>query len=273
MNDKKAPDLLPFTRKKQLWFLIKDNPSLLFFVNFTAALFFIPLGFSATWLLVSISTILNQEGVDSLSCFYSVLYPSLCLIPSIVIAGIGMCGLYGVINDLVLRDISKYSHFFSSIKKNWKQFVIYHLIIGLFTGLTAINFGVYFFLDFAPLFKLVLLVLTIVLLTLFFFIKPFVLFQATLFSNNLPQIIKNSIGFSLRRFLYNLLCFFFGIVMYVLIFFLPGDFLRIIPTVLIATIWLMFTTLVNYLVCIDTLEKCLPREETTEFYHKGLEED
>ena len=239
MKDKKTTDLLPFTRKKQLWFLIKDNPSLLFFVNFTAAMFFIPLGFSATWLLISISVILTQEGIDSLICFYSILYPGLCLIPSITIAGIGMCGLYGVINDLVLRDISKYSHFWSSIKKNWFQFVIYHFVIGLFVALTVINFGVYYFVDLAPLFKLGLLIISIVLLVFFFFIKPFVLFQATLFSNNLPQIIKNSIGFSLRRFLYNLLCFVLGTVMYVLIFFLPGDFLRIVPVVIVP-FWIHF---------------------------------
>ena len=272
MKNKTTPDLLPFTRKKQLWFLIKDNPSLLFFVNFTAALFFIPLGFCATWLLISISSILRTEGATSLSCFYSILYPGLCFIPATAIAGIGMCGLYGVINDLVLRDISKYVNFWSYIKKNWVQFVIYHFLIGLFLSFIIINFGVYFFLDLTPLFKLVLLILSIALFVIFFFIKPFVLFQATLFNNNLPQIIKNSIGFSFKRFLYNLLCFLAGISMYVLVFFLPGEFLRIIPIVTIATVWLMFTTLLNYIVCIDTLETKLPREQTTEFYHKGLEE-
>ena len=111
------------------------------------------------------------------------------------------------------------------------------------------------------------------MLAIFLFIKPYVLFQITLFDNNLNRIIRNAIGFSFNRFLLNLLCFVSGIIMYVLVFFLPGEFLMIAPIIVIATFWLMFTTLLNYIVCIDTLEKTLPQEQTKDFYHKGLEED
>ena len=273
MKNEAREDLLPFTRKKQFWFLIKDNPSLLFFANFTAAMFFIPLAFVATWLLISISTIVNSGSASALDCFYSVFYPSLCFIPATMVAGIGMAGLYGIINDLVLRDVSRYSTFWASIKKNWLQFLIYHFFLGLFLSLSISNVGIYLFVDLDPIFKLVLMVISIVLFTLFMFIKPFVLFQITLFSNSLVQIIKNSIAFSTKRFGHNLLCFVLGIIMYVLVMFLPGDLLRVAPVVIIATIWLMFTALLNYIVCIDTLETTLPREQTAEFYRKGLEED
>ena len=273
MNNKHETDLLPFTRKKQFWFLIKDNPSLLFFVNFTTALFFAPLGVIATWLIISVSLVLKSEGASNVTCFYAFFYPGLCFTPAIMLAGVGMSGLYGVINDLVLRDVSRYSNFWSYIKKNWLQFLLYHFIIGLFFSLTIINVGVYLFLDISPIFKLVLLVISILMLAIFLFIKPYVLFQITLFDNNLNRIIRNAIGFSFNRFLLNLLCFVSGIIMYVLVFFLPGEFLMIAPIIIISTFWLMFTTLLNYIVCIDTLEKTLPQEQTKDFYHKGLEED
>ena len=273
MKSKNSTDLLPFTRKKQLWFLIKDNPSLLFFVNFTAAMFFIPLGFVATWLLISLSSAAGSANPTNATYFYAILFPGLCFIPAIMIAGLGMAGLYGVINDLVLRDISKYTNYWSYIKKNWLQFLLYHFWLGLFFSFSVINVGVYLFADLAPFFKICLLTINIALFVIFFFIKPFVLFQATLFDNNLMQIVKNSIGFIGKRFLFNLLCFVLGLIMYVLVIFLPGDFLRIVPVIIIATFWLMFTTLINYIVCIDTLEKKLPKEQTKDFYHHGLEED
>ena len=60
--------------------------------------------------------------------------------------------------------------------------------------------------------------------------------------------------------------------MFVLIGFLPGWF-RVVPIVFIGGYWLMFEALVNYIICINTLETKYPREITAEFYRRGLEKE
>ena len=104
------------------------------------------------------------------------------------------------------------------------------------------------------------------------FIKHFVLFQTTLFNNAYILILRNSIGFVGKRFFYNLLAILISNLMYVVTIFMPG-WLKVVPLVFIAAYWIMFSSLVNYIICIDTLELKLPRELTQEFYHHGLDKD
>ncbi len=182
-----------------------------------------------------------------------------------------MTGVYGVIHDLVTKDVSRYSNFWSSIKSNWKQFLVFYLLIGILFSLVVINFAAYLYLDISPFLILLSLTISIVLLVLLMFIKPFVLFQICLFNNSLIQIIRNSIGFIGKRFHFNLLMFLINIFDYLLVIFLPGNF-RVFALVILASFWLMFSSLTNYIICIDTLEKKLPSEQTKDFYHKGLEE-
>ena len=244
----------------------------MFFVNFTASFFLLPLAFVGTWGLLSYSQAATTEGITGLQCFLSILYPSLCLIPSMMIAGFGICGVYSVIQRLTLHTTSRYSEFWIGIKKNWKQFLISHFILGLLLSLLFINLGIFFYIDATPLTKLVSLIINVILLFLFLCFKGYVLFQSTLFNNSYIQILRNSVGFFGKRIGYNFLSVLNGVVMYVLILFLPGYF-RIIPIVFIACYWLVFESLVNYLICIDTLEEKLPREWTIDFYHHGLEPD
>lgn len=271
MKNKQVPDQLPFSRRKQLSFLILDNPSLLFFVNFTAFFFLVPLGFVLSWLAISFNSIIAASEIEGLTAFYRIFYPALTLIPSLIVAGIGFNGVYGVIHELVTKDISKYTHFFSSIKSSWKQFVWYYAILGILVSLVVINFAGYLYLDIGPFFKYFTLVISIVLTIIFIFIKPYVLFQICMFNNNLPQIIRNSIGFVGKRFLFSLLMFLISNVFFILVVVLPGQ-LRVFAIVVIGLFWIMFSCLTNYLICIDTLEKKLSRDLTNDFYHKGLEE-
>ena len=270
--DKKQTDSLPLTRRSQILYFIKEEPSLLFFVNFTAAFFFVPLAFVFTWGILSYSSIAIKEGVTNSECFASILYPSLALVPATMISGIGMCGVYSVISRLILRSTSPYSTFWKGIKDNWRQFLLTYSIVGILLSLLFINIGVYYYVDLSVTTKLVSLIVVSILLVLFLFIKHFVLFQITLFNNSYLLILRNSIGFIGKRFLYNLLALLISNVMYVIILFTPGWF-KVIPIVLIAAYWIMFSSLVNYVICIDTLELKLPRELTQEFYHRGLDQD
>ena len=271
MNNKKAPDSLPLSRKSQLWFLIKDNPSLLMFVSLTAFAFLVPLGFVFTWLLLTFSAIVRDTSIQGLSAFYDIFYPSLTLILATMIAGIGFSGVYGVIHELVTKDYSKYKHFFTTLKSNLKQFVIYYGILGLFLFLVVINFAGYIYLDIIPFLKLISLFVSITLLTLFIFIKPFTLFQICMFNNSLGQIVRNSIGFIGKRFHFNLLTILLSNLFYALVLVLPSD-LRVFALVVMGLFWIMFSCLCNYIICIDTLEKKLPKDQVNEFFHKGLEE-
>ena len=241
---KEQVESLPLTRKKQLLYIIKEEPSLLFFVNFTAAIFLVPLAFSFTWLLISYSRIATSDNVTSMQCFLSVLYPALCLLPSCMIAGLGLSGVYNVIHKLVTKTIAHYVDFWVGIKINWKQFLITYALIGLFLSAFIINFAAYYYIDISVVTKLVALIIAGLLLVIMFLLKGFILFQAALFNNTYFQILRNSVGFFGKRIGYNFLSALISVSMYVLILFLPGYF-RIIPIGIIALYWLVFESLTN----------------------------
>lgn len=264
---------LPQTRFKQLFYIIKQNFLLLFYSGIISFIFLMPTlyvvmsSYSRYYQLISSSNEIDANKI--LELFYST---GSLLIITIPIAGIGFAGMYNIIIKLVFNDGASLKDFFKGIKKHFLMFLLIYLVEGLLLFFLLFNYATYYYVfQINKYIRLFSLIISIIFLTLYLLIKPFLIVLLLIFKNKLTNIIKNSFLLMFSKFFKSILILLIDNVLYFLLLFFIGAPL-IITMILIILFQFSYSSLINALFVIDTYEQLVDKSNYIEIYHKGLED-
>lgn len=259
------------TRKEQYGYIIRNNIPTLFVSNILMFVFTIPL--IATFLIFSIAfhQLTIREG-STTAQFYSIfLIAGAATLISVFIFNIGLLGQYFIIKELVFLSSSKLVSFFKGIKKNFKDTVFVNLIYSIVFALLVINVGTFLYVDMNGVFKLVILIINISICLLFIIGKGYINFEMVVFKNKASFYIRNGIYLFYKNLPMSLVELLLILVPFAAIGFVPISFC-FIPLGIIATFYLSFCALSNFMISIMAYERLFNAEQIPEIYHKGLED-
>lgn len=259
------------SRKEQFGYVIRNNTSMLFLSNFLCFLFCIPLIVDIIFSLIVYRNMLADPNITNNRLFSIFLICGLAAIPSIIIMGFGLSGLYSILKQIVFESTTHISEFFKGIKSNFKSYFFLHLIFGIVVGILIINIGVYFYISMNEILKLIIMIVNILLLFTLFLAKGFNNFEAVTFNNPALVYIRNGIYLFYKRLPYSLIILLLMAVPVIAILFVPVQYVAI-PLGIIATFYISFSSLATFLISVSSFEVLFEPEQIKEIYHKGLED-
>lgn len=268
---KNNKDRLPLTRKEQIWYLIKNETWILFLINFFVFLFLIPvilIFFFGVSTFHSYTLSANKTNLDFFNVF---LMYGLLLIPALFILCIGFAGLMYVIKQLAFESTTKFVSFFIGIKKNFSSFFPMYLLLSIACGMLVINFGYNLYIEGNQVLKAILIGANVLLVLTLLIAIPFYHFEACVFNNYFLAYLRNSVYLFYKAFPLSLINLLLTILPIVLIFFIPISVFYI-PLGMLATFYISLSGLIQFIICLYTYEKIVPKDQIKEIYHKGLED-
>ena len=262
---------LPLTRKEQIWYLIKNELGVLFLSNVVTFLFTLPLILvfvfgSITFHQYTLETSKTMGDYFNLFLMYGFL-----LIPTVLIMGIGRCGLTSVIKQMVFESSAKFSTFFTGFKNNFKAFFFTYLALGILSGALVVNFGYLRYVEGNMVFKGILFGANCLLLFTLILSLPNIEFEGVTFNNYLFAYYRNSLYMFYKSFPFSLLTLLLYVTPIVLVCFVPIK-VFFIPLCILATFYIALSSLISFIICLYSYENIIPQEQLEGVYHVGLED-
>lgn len=270
-NSHKDEGHLAHSRKEQFGYIIRNNTATLFFSNFIAFAFFIPLIVDIILSLIVYRNMLANADITANQLFSVFLICGLVSIPAVIIMGLGLSGLYNVIKGLVFDSTAKISSFFQGIKSNFRSYFFIHLIFGILIGTLIINIGVFFYIPIGDVAKIIIMIINTLLLFTLIIGKSFNNFEAVVFNNSTYAYLRNGVYLFYKRLPMSLVSLLILLVPVVLILFVPVQWV-VFPLGILATFYLSFGALAIFLISLHSFEILFEPEQIKEIYHKGLED-
>ena len=182
-----------------------------------------------------------------------------------------MMGLMNTIKQLVFESTSKFVSFFIGIKRNFKSFYPMYLLLSIAVGLLVINFGYNLYTPGEQILKAILIGANVLIVLTLLIAIPFYHFEAATFNNYFLAYLRNSVYLFYKAFPLSLINLLLTIIPIVLIFFIPINVFYI-PLGMLATFYISLSGLIQFIICLSTYEKIVPKDQIKEIYHKGLED-
>ena len=263
------PVILPSTRGKQFFYILKQNwltifyVSLLYFVALFPLLFFVGLSY------IHYSTLIEGGSSTGEQLFSFILLTIVISLPCFLFLSIGAAGTYGYFGEALQHNEVSFSSFWKSIKKMWLPFLLLYFAEWVFFALTLFNYGFYLYVPFSAPAKLAFLMISLLLFFLFALAKPYFITQILFFKTSFILLVHNSLLLPFTRLFHSLSTLFASSLFYVLFLFWPMGYLFVLVVLYIifgGAVSVLLSLLFNF----SSLEKNLPREQLGRLYHVGL---
>ena len=218
-GDNSRPDfvdsMLPATRRKQFWYIIKNNWVKLLLLNLITFLFFIPVVIhSIVSLYIYNDKFANLSEVEMLANLLPLnlsQYGVLALI--FPFSFIGLAGAAFVIRKMLFDEVVDIkTDFIKGIKYSFKSFMLIGLLFGIL--LLLFNYSLQFILlsNMTPFVQFVVFFLLIMLAVFFIINMMYVINLSTLYYMKFSDILKTSFYLSLKSLFRNLCLFLLAFV-------------------------------------------------------------
>ena len=266
MESKKGQEtglLLPLSRFNQFFDLVRFRFIDIFLCSICSALFLIP---SILWLLFcSLSGFVDPTNMYSILLVYGVLAILISLM------GLGSAGTYYFYRKTIYGEGSSFqADFFTGIRKNYKEGLLSHFLIGVLYLLLKLDIGSLGALGLGDTWTPILLglsyVLFYVLASLFLFYQP----QYVLYEGGMGRLLMNSVRFYVGSFLKSLgitILYFLPFFLYELIGNVIGEWIIIL---IFALAYNGFASLANALYCTYLFDISINPRYYPDLVRKGL---
>lgn len=268
---KKDEGHLAKTRKEQYGYILRNNISTLFSVNIITFLFMIPLVLTYFYFAIGYHNLHKINTTEANKYFTLFVLTGGFTFLSTFLFNIGLIGLNSVIKQLVFESSSKMSTFFKGIKSNFFDSLGFNFIYSLVFGLLFINLGFYLYIEYNPVFKLIILIINCLIAFTLLIGKGYLNFEIVTFKNRTSIYIRNSIYLFYKNLPYSLIELVLILFPFLAFAFIPFSF-AFIPLGVLATAYLSFYSLTTFMLSISVYERIFNKDEIKEIYHKGLED-
>ena len=268
---KKDEGHLAKTRKEQYGYILRNNISTLFSVNIITFLFMIPLVLTYFYFAIGYHNLHKVDTTETNKYFTLFVLTGGFTFLSTFFFNIGLIGLNSVIKQLVFESSSKISTFFKGIKSNFLDSLGFNFIYSLVFGLLFINLGFYLYIEYNPIFKLIILIINCLIAFTLILGKGYLNFEIVTFKNKTSIYIRNSIYLFYKNLPYSLIELFLILFPFLAFAFIPFSF-AFIPLGVLSTAYLSFYSLTTFMLSISVYERIFNKDEIKEIYHKGLED-
>lgn len=259
---------LPSTRVEQLFYSLKFYFGNVSFASYMTFIFAIPLALYAFFFCYQWIAMLNTPDVTKESIM---IFGSLYLLPVIPLTGllgIGLSGAYKMMIRITSDQPCNASNYFSGIKENWWQFLIYFLILGLGSYFVIFNF---FF--FSPKENnLLFVIIRFLSLIVFCFLLNIVTcasVEQVKYNMKVRDILRNAFILSFKKTLPTFGLIILTIAPLSLVFF----FSRVVKVIILAALFLFYFGLSSLIIVLRyqyIFDEIIHKENRPEEYHRGL---
>ena len=268
---KKDEGHLAKTRKEQYGYILRNNISTLFSANIITFLFMIPLVLTYFYFAIGYHNLHKVNTTEANKYFTLFVLTGGFILLSTFLFNIGLIGLNSVIKQLVFESSSKISTFFKGIKSNFFDSLGFNFFYSLVFGLLFINLGFYLYVEYNPIFKLIILIVNCLIAFTLLLGKGYLNFEIVTFKNKTLIYIRNSIYLFYKNLPYSLIELVLILFPFLAFAFIPFSF-AFIPLGFLATAYLGFYSLTTFMLSISVYERLFNKDEIKDIYHKGLED-
>lgn len=259
---------LPSTRVEQLFYSLKFYFGNVSFASYMTFIFAIPLALYAFFFCYQWIAILNTPDVTKENIM---IFGSLYLLPVIPLTGllgIGLSGAYKMMIRITSDQPCNASNYFSGIRENWWQFLIYFLILGLGSYFVIFNF---FF--FSPKENnLLFIIIRFLSLMVFCFLLNIVTcasVEQVKYNMKVRDVLRNAFILSFKKTLPTFGLIILTIAPLSLVFF----FSRVVKVIILAVLFLFYFGLSSLIIVLRyqyIFDEIIHKENRPEEYHRGL---
>lgn len=186
----------------------------------------------------------SQTGLEY--SFYLSMWRALLLIPCIIIAFVGLAGVFNVVKyEAWGTDVKVARTFIKGVKNNFVPFMWMGLLVGVCFFILQLTLGIFDVYGIHVAVKVIAVIFAIILLAFALIIAMYMTTQASVYNLGFKSLIKNSVIFAVSFIPQNLIFVALSLLP-MLLFFLPG-ILRIFGVVFGLTLG------IAYLACVWTI--------------------
>lgn len=268
---KKDEGHLAKTRKEQYGYIFRNNISTLFVSNVLTFFFSLPLILVFVFLAIGFHQLGLRENSTTFQYYSLFLVSGGFTLLTVFLLNIGLLGQYSVIKGLVFDSSAKFVTFFKGIKTNFKDTLLLNIVYSVVFALLVINVGTFLYANLNATFKLVALIINIFICLTLIIGKGYINFEMVVFKNKTSIYIRNGVYLFYKNLPMSFVELLIIVIPFITTAFVPISYV-FIPVGFLATCYLSFAALSNFMISIVAYEKLFTKEQIPEIYHKGLEQ-
>ena len=270
-NDLTVKDL-PHNRRAIFLDLLKNQKRQMVSLSMLLFVFLLPLVVDILIFNSFIYGIPTEEPNYSSTVFSLILYMMIIAIPCVMVGFVGLSGLAHVCKNIAWQNAVLFGpEFFTGIKKNWKQSLVFGFIWGISLFLLVV--GSLFMLrtqvdSEQPWLQSVGMGLCIVQFIVLSIVCVYTLTYSCYYTNTVWQVFRNSFVFFVAKFFKNLGLFLITIGLVVGLMFV--DFIAQIVIIIVIAFLSSFMMIAWTLLSHEAFDQYINKENYPEYYKKGL---
>lgn len=266
---------LPHTRRQVFFDLLKHQKRQMVSFSMLLFVFFLPLVVDVlifNQYVIGASLTIDSIQLASSTVFSLIIYMMIISIPCMMVGFVGLGGMFHVLKNIVWQEgVITGPDFFSGIKKNWKQSLIFGLIFGL--SLFLLIAGSLFLLRTQisadlPWVHSIGIGLCVVQFIIISIVIMYAMNYSVYYSNSSREVLKNSFIFFTAKFFKNILLFILTIGILVVLMFI--DFIAQIVVFGLFALFSSFMFVSWTLLTHEAFDQYINKDNYPDFYEKGL---
>ncbi len=272
-NDDFTSLMLPKTRKKQFFYILKNNWLKLFYLNLILFTFFLPFiiyyAVSTIYIYQTTSSLNNEEYI--LQLFSMTVFQYVPLVFFLIIGFMGTSGVNFIIRKMMFDEVVDIkSDFKKGFKYSYKQFAFIGLFLGIVMFVKRYSTPYIMYSDVSPFLQIMLLVMIEIVYVLLIICVMYMANLATLYVMNNFMLIKSGLILAIKELFRNVAIFIITFIpLFIWIDFSYVALMMITPLLLIifgfSYLLLSFGLLSMY-----SFDKYVNEKNYPDFYRKGL---